>query len=80
MLNITKQTSELNRLNKKFILQFDDKKEETREEANRVDGTTHNSYNSLILLNESVNCVLNREETNDNNYLSGHPGSGCVLL
>ena len=80
MLNITKQTSELNPLIAKFILQFDYRPEENKAEVNRVDGTSSNSYNSLIQLSVSVNCGLNREETNDDNYLSGHPGSGRVFL
>lgn len=53
MLNITKQTSELNPLNAKFILHFDDKGKSVFTLSNGIDVPVHNSYNSL----KQIKCI-----------------------
>ncbi len=53
MLNITKQTSELNPLITKFILHFDDKGKSVFTLSNGIDVPVYNSYNSL----KQIKCI-----------------------
>ncbi len=80
MLNITKQTSELNPLNAKFILHFNDKGKSVFSLSNSVDGIRRNSYNSLIQIKCIGELRIKKEGMNDDENLPGHPGSWRILL